>query len=104
MDGDEARMVCPAKDGCQVRLRVKPRASRAAVLGRYGSALKVAVKEPPEKGRANRAVCQLLARLLRVPTSSVSLIAGEGSQDKIVRIVGLDAEECERRLLALLDG
>jgi len=97
-------MIRPAKDGCQVRLRVKPRSSQEAILGAHGSVLKVAVKQPPEKGRANRAVCELLARALRVPSSSVSLVAGETSRDKIVRILDLDAEECRRRLLSYLEG
>ena len=97
-------MIRPVKDGCQIRLRVKPKSSEEAILGRYGSALKVAVKQPPEKGRANRAVCGLLARMLRVPSSSVLLVAGEGSQDKIIRIIGLDAQECRRRLTPYLEG
>jgi uncharacterized protein (TIGR00251 family) len=103
MSEGDTEMVRPAKDGCQIRVRVKPRASEDAVLGRHGSALKVAVRQPPEKGRANRALRELLGRVLRVPPSSVSLTSGEGSQDKLILIVGLSAEECKRRLEPLLE-
>jgi uncharacterized protein (TIGR00251 family) len=95
-------MIRPVKGGCQIRLRVKPRASREAILGRHGAALKVAVSQPPEKGRANRAVCGLLARALEVPSSSISVVSGETSPDKVVRIADLEAEECRRRLLPYL--
>jgi uncharacterized protein (TIGR00251 family) len=99
---ESGEMVRSSGDGCTIRLRVRPKASREAILGTHGAALKVAVKEPPERGRANRAVCELLARALEVPVSSVSLIAGGASANKVVRVTGLDAERCRGRLTSLL--
>jgi hypothetical protein len=81
---------------------VKPRARTEEVLGIYGDALKLSVKEAPERGKANEAVCRLLARTLRLPGSAVSIAAGEGSQDKTVRVDGLGADECRARIDAIL--
>lgn len=90
--------------GCLLRLRVKPKALRDCVVGIHGDALKIAVKAPPERGKANEAVCAFLATLLGLAGAGVSLSAGDSSQDKTVRIAGIDAAECRRRLSAILDG
>jgi uncharacterized protein len=82
----------------RLRLRVAPGARRAAIAGRYGEAWKVRVTAAPEHGRANDAVLALLADTLRLPRSSVSLVSGGASRDKIVELTGLAPEEIERRL------
>jgi len=85
-----------------VRLRVSPGAARAAVVGRHGPAQnavwKVRVAASPERGKANEAVLALLAETLAVPRSSVTLVSGGGSRDKIVELAGIDPDEIERRL------
>ena len=83
----------------RLRLRVSPGAARAAVVGRHGDAWKVRVSAaPPERGRANEAVLELLAETLALPRSSVTLVSGGGSRDKIVELAGIEPEEIERRL------
>jgi uncharacterized protein len=82
----------------RVRLRVSPGAARAGVVGRHGEAWKVRVAAAPERGKANEAVLALLARTLAVPRSSVTLVSGEASRDKIVELAGLAPDEIERRL------
>ncbi len=99
-EGTSAIRAC--EGGSSLRLRVKPRAAVDGLLGYHGGALKLAVKEAPEKGKANRSVCELLARCLGLPVASVHMISGEGSRDKIVRIDGVDPAECLRRLEACL--
>jgi len=84
--------------GCRFRLRVRTKAPTAAVAGSYGGALKISVKEAPERGKANRAVVALLARALGVRATSVRIVAGETSPDKTVEIADLSAEECRARL------
>lgn len=71
-------------------MKVQPRAKRAALggLSPDGAALRVAVAEVPEDGRANRAVCQALARALAVAPSAVDLLHGGGSRQKTLRIAG----------------
>jgi uncharacterized protein (TIGR00251 family) len=79
-------------------LRVSPGAAKAAVVGRHGDAWKVRVAAAPERGRANEAVLELLAETLELPRSSVTLVSGGGSRDKIVALAGISPEEIERRL------
>ena len=56
------------------------------------------VGAPPERAKANEAVLALLAEVLAVPRSSVALVAGGGSRDKIVELAGIEAAEIDRRL------
>ena len=46
-------------------------------MGRYGDGWKVSVAAPPERGAANRAVLQLVARTLDVPQGTVTLVSGQ---------------------------
>jgi hypothetical protein len=59
-----------------LRLRVVPGADRTGVVGRHGAAWKVRVSAPPERGRANDAVLDLLSDTLSLPRASVSLVSG----------------------------
>jgi uncharacterized protein len=83
-----------------LQLRVAPGASRPGVVGRHGLAWKVRVAAAPERGKANDAVLDLLAATLSLPRSSVTLVSGAGSRDKIVELAGIEPDEIERRLAA----
>ncbi len=85
-DGD------PEKVDIVLRVWLQPGAGRTAVVGRHGDALKLKVAAPPEGGRANQAVTQLLSYLLGVPASSVALVSGETNRAKRVRIGPVDLE------------
>ena len=86
-----------------ISVRVQPKASRNAVIGVHGDALKVAVTAPPEKGKANTAVAGTLARALGVRRSQVTLVAGDTSRSKTFRIEGIGPVEA-RAKLGLEDG
>jgi uncharacterized protein len=77
--------------GVSFQVRLHPRAKKDAVTGEHGDALKVALTAPPVEGRANDALIAFLAQLLKVPRSSVSIAAGQGSRNKVVRVAGLSA-------------
>ena len=79
-------------------MKVAPGASRDAVVGWLGDAVKVAVREPAERGRANAAVERVLAAALGVPAASVRIAAGGASSRKVVVVDGLEADEVHRRL------
>jgi uncharacterized protein (TIGR00251 family) len=81
----------------RLRLRVSPRAKRNAVLGLRGDTLKLSVTAVPERGKANDAVVALLAETLGVAPSSIQVVSGTTSKDKVVE-VDLAAEEIARRL------
>ena len=77
-------------------MRVSPGARREGVLGLYGTRLKLAVAAPPDKGRANRAVEDLLARLLGVRPQDVTVVKGGTSRDKVLRVHGVTVQAVER--------
>lgn len=87
--------------GVSFAVKVQPRARRNAVTGVVGDALKLAVTAAPEAGRANQAVIALLAELLNLPRSSVTMAAGAGSRNKRIRVAGLSAAQVRARLAAL---
>jgi hypothetical protein len=70
-------------------VRVTPRASRNAIEGAHGGALKVRLKAPPLDGRANDALRRVLADRLNVPISAVRIISGEKSRTKRVSVSGV---------------
>ena len=87
----------PREGGTRLELRVKPGARRSAIVGVHGGALKVAVPAAPERGKANRAVLDLLGEALGLPPSSLRLLSGEASRDKTV-LVPLPPAEVAARL------
>jgi uncharacterized protein len=84
--------------GATFAIRVQPRAARTAISGTVGDALKVSVSAPPLDGRANVAVVEFFSEVLSVPRSTVQVVAGERSRNKVVRIVGCSGAEVQRRL------
>jgi uncharacterized protein (TIGR00251 family) len=79
-------------------VRVQPRARRNAVVGRVGDALKVSVTAPPEDGRANEAVVELLAETFGVKRRQVEIVSGATSRDKVVRVSGVTRASLEAAL------
>jgi uncharacterized protein (TIGR00251 family) len=80
------------------QVKVVPGSARERIAGLYGSSLKVAVTAPPEQGKANAAVCALLARTLGLPAAAVQITAGTASPRKTVAVRGLDAAQLLQRL------
>jgi uncharacterized protein (TIGR00251 family) len=76
----------------ELRVRVTARASRDELAGLEGGVLHVRVSAPPVDGKANQAVCRLIARAVGVRRTSVSVARGERSRDKVVRIEGVEPE------------
>jgi uncharacterized protein len=89
-------------EGFIVPVRAQPGARRAGVQGEQAGALKVAVTAPPEDGRANQALIEVLRNALNVKRSQVELIGGQTSRDKRFLIRGMARAELESRLAALL--
>lgn len=84
--------------GITFAVRVQPRAKRNAVVGEIGEALKIALAAPPMDGRANEACIEFLADLVDVPRSSIAIISGHTSRNKVVRVAGLSSDTLRQRL------
>ena len=82
----------------RLRLRVSPGASRSEIVGRHGVAWKVRVAAPPEDGKANDALLDLLAATFEIPRARIVLAGGRSTRDKTVVLEGLSLEDVEARL------
>ena len=83
-------------------IRAQPGARKAGVLGIQAGSLKVAVTAPPEDGRANKALVELLRDLLGLKRSQIELLSGAASREKRFLIRGVASVELEARLGAVL--
>ena len=88
-----------AKAAAVLSIRVIPRAPRARVDGERGRAIVIRLAAPPVDGAANPALIAFLAGALDVPRRQVTIVSGERSRDKRVRIEGLDEGSARARLL-----
>jgi uncharacterized protein (TIGR00251 family) len=89
-------------EGCVLPVRAQPGARKAGVLGEQAGALKVAVTAPPEDGRANKALLEVLRKALGLKRSQVELLSGATSRDKRFLIRGVRGPELAARLAGLL--
>jgi uncharacterized protein (TIGR00251 family) len=87
------------RDGALVvAVRVQPRARRDEVAGEMDGALKVRLQAPAVENRANEALCEYLAALLKMPKSAVRILSGDRSRIKRLEIRGVTKQQ----LLGLL--
>jgi len=89
-------------DDATFAVRLQAGARREEILGVRDGALVARVGAPARDGRANRALCSLLARRLGVRPSQVAIVRGERSRDKLIRVDGIDGASV-RAALGRLD-
>ncbi len=80
------------RDGIRLRIYVRPRAGRDAILGIHGDALRIGVTSSPVEGAANRALKRFLASVLAISPSRVEIVSGRVSRHKTVKITGVSAD------------
>lgn len=86
---------------CTLELKTIPNAPRDEITGWLGDTLKVKVHAPALEGRANDALLEFLADKLGVHRRDVTLVRGDKSRHKIIRIAGLTLAEVRTRLATL---
>jgi len=84
--------------GVTLRLHIQPGAKKTEVAGLHGEALKIRLAAPPVDGKANASLISFLAAQLGVAKAAVSLLSGETSRAKRVRISGIDPASVKRSL------
>lgn len=87
------------ESSCTLAIKAIPNAPRHEVVGWLGEALKVKIHAPPVEGRANEALCEFLADELGLPRRAVTVLRGDTSRLKLVRIAGLTLDEARARLI-----
>ncbi len=80
----------------RLNVKVVPVSSRDKIVGWLGDALKIKVTAPPEKGRANKAVVDLLSLKLGISTDDIEVVSGDSSPSKVIAITGMDDESIKR--------
>jgi uncharacterized protein len=83
----------------QFAVRVQPRASRSEVAEAVEGVLKIRLQAPALENRANEALIELLAELLKRPKSAVRILSGEHSRNKRIEVQGVT----KREVLGLLE-
>jgi uncharacterized protein (TIGR00251 family) len=81
-------------------IRVVPRAGRSGPAGTRDNAFLIRLNSPPVEGAANKELIDLLADLLDVPKRDVTIVSGEHSRLKCVRVMGISKEDA----LSILDS
>ena len=74
-------------------VRVQPRASKDEIAGVVEGALKIRLQAPAVEDRANVALCEYLARLLKTPKSAVRILSGDRSRTKRIEIRGVTVQQ-----------
>jgi uncharacterized protein (TIGR00251 family) len=86
----------------RIAIRVSPGARTSSVVGRYADGWKVRVTAPADQGKANDAVCKLVANVLGIAPSNVQVISGATNRSKLLQVEGVTAEEIESRFAELV--
>ncbi len=85
-------------DGAVLSLRLIPRASKNAIQGEHGDALKIRLCAPPVDGAANAALIEFLSDTLSLPRARIRLLSGKTSRTKRVLLAGMKAGEIRERM------
>jgi len=86
------------KSSTTLRLYVHPNSGRNEITGLKEGTLEIKVAAPPVKGKANKELIDFLSRKLGVSKSSLNIVKGHTSRNKVVTIEGPDREEILNRL------
>lgn len=88
------------RDGAAIfPVRVQPRASKDEIAGELGGALKVRLRAPAVEDRANEALVEFLAELLKTPKSAVRILSGDRSRTKSIEIRGVTPQQIHALLV-----
>jgi len=69
-----------------IKVYLQPRSSKNEIVGPYRDGIKVRVTAAPVEGRANEALLRFLAKEFGVTPSSIEIVKGHRSREKIIRV------------------
>jgi len=78
----------PSIELVHIRIKAVPGASRDSIAGMLGDRLKIRISALPEAGKANKAICKLIANSLSIKPSAVTIHAGHTNPEKTIQIAG----------------
>lgn len=80
-----------SKKGITFKVRVEPRSSKKGISGLIGDAIKIRVNAPPVGGAANEELIEILSEEFSVKKTSIKILKGHSSRNKVVEIEGIDS-------------
>jgi uncharacterized protein len=91
------------RKGAALALRVTPRASKNEIVGILSDGtVKVHLTASPHEGKANHALLKFLAKILDVPVSKITVVAGASGRDKLISVTGMDAAILYRKIVKMI--
>ena len=91
-------VVEPKEGYVLLKVRVQPKSSRNGLMVEPDGRVRVALTAPPVEGAANKALCDYLSKVFDIPRRSITVVRGDKSREKTVRLEGLSAEAARVRL------
>ncbi len=91
---DWTKIIIDTQNGVRLNVKITPGSSRTKILGPHGDCLKIAVAAPPEKGKANHALIEFLAKTLNLPKQNITVHAGHTAPRKTLLLQGTTAASC----------
>ena len=91
-------MITQSTNAIHIKVKAVPGSTRNEIVGPLGDRLKVRVAAPPEGGKANKAICTLIAKALVVKTNQVMVLTGKSSAQKTIEVEGISVETAIERL------
>ncbi len=88
----------------KLQIKVIPSSSKDCIVGWLENTLKIKVKAPADKGKANKAVIKLLEGNLELAKGSISITNGTTSGNKIIEIDGINDDVIHQKLTAILNN
>ena len=85
-------------DGVIFSAKIVPASSRTAIAGLLDGMVKIKVAAPPEKGKANQLLLSFLAKQLGIKTKALSIISGQSSAVKQIKIAGISTQTLREKL------
>jgi uncharacterized protein (TIGR00251 family) len=85
-------------DEARIEVRLRPRGHADELLGIVDGVLHARVSAPPVDGKANKALCRLVAKHAGVAPSRVTVLRGEKSRQKLLLVEGVDLDSLLRTL------
>lgn len=94
-------MIISTAGGVLIDVRVIPRAGKAGPAGTRDGDLLVRLNAPPVEGAANAELIEVLAKALGVPKRALTIVSGERSRQKRVKVDGIQPDVAQARLVRL---
>lgn len=88
----------------KLQIKVIPSSSKDCIAGWLDDTLKLKVKAPPDKGKANKAVIKVLEKILELPKGSVTISSGTTSNRKTIEIESENSDVIKQKLAALCNN